>query len=245
MAFVKSQLLGNTDFDGFKNLQQSDFPDFRDGQAFVDRVEKVCVFLRDNANQTKILAKRPKTMITPEGIISTSGLGMSMGEITKVREETKKKAAKNQANIMLRDKNGEIIYPIQVNNSLKIKNLGTVDWQNPLYHSEKNIFPIGYISVREHMSVLHPGERCQYLCEILDGGIKPLYKVTPLDDPENSITKDSSTGCWIEICKKLNDIQHTRRSNVTVSGPERFGLSDLHVIKMIQTLPNVEKCVKF
>lgn len=83
------------------------------------------------------------------------------------------------------------------------------------------------------------------MCEILDGGSKPLYKVTPMDDSQNPIVKDSSTGCWIDICKKLNDQSTNRRSNVTVSGPERFGLADLNVIRMLQTLPNAEKCTKY
>lgn len=92
---------------------------------------------------------------------------------------------------------------------------------------------------------MNPGERCQYLCEILDGGSKPLYKVTPLDDIENPIVKDSSTGCWIDICKKINEQSGNKRTNVTVSGPERFGLADYNVIRMLQTLPNVEKCSKY
>jgi hypothetical protein len=108
-------------------------------------------------------------------------------------------------NLIRRDENGEVIYPIMVNNSLVIENLGSIDWSRTQYHTEKNLFPIGYRSMREHQSLVNPGERCQYICEILDGGSKPLYKVTSMDDPENPIVKDSSTGCWIDICKKLND----------------------------------------
>ena len=132
-----------------------------------------------------------------------------------------------------------------INNSLSIECLGTLDWNKPLYHTEKNLFPIGFKSMREHLSLVNPGERCQYMCEILDGGSKPLYKVTSMDEPNNPIMKDSSTGCWIDICKKLNDISGNRRMNVTVSGPERFGLADLNVIRILQTLPNAEKCSKY
>lgn len=89
------------------------------------------------------------------------------------------------------------------------------------------------MSIREHQSVLNPGDRCQYVCEILLNGNMPLYKVTAMDDPDNPIIKDSSTGCWIEIYKKLNDQADNKRSNVTVSGPERFGLADMNVIRML------------
>ena len=49
-------------------------------------------------------------------------------------------------------------------------------------------------------------ERCDYLCEILDGGNAPLYKVTCSEDPDNPIIKDASSGAWIEICKRINDL---------------------------------------
>ena len=155
------------------------------------------------------------------------------------------KRAKMGKNLIKRDGEGNILYPIIINNSLRIENLGEIDYKRSLYHTEKNLFPIGFRSIREHQSVTNPGERCQYACEILDGGPKPLYKVTPLNDPESSILKDSSTGCWIDICKRLNEQSLNKRQNVTVSGPERFGLADLNVIRMLQTLPNVEKCMKY
>ena len=55
-----------------------------------------------------------------------------------------------------------------------------------------------------------------------------------MDDEENPIIRDSSTGCWIDICKRINELQGNKRSNVTVSGPERFGLADPNVIKLLQ-----------
>lgn len=152
------------------------------------------------------------------------------------------KKMKAHKNLIQRNEDGEIIYPIQVNASLRILNLGVIDYQRQLYHTEKNLFPIGFKSLREQTSTINPGGRCQYICEIMDGGTKPLYKVTPYDDSDNPIIKDSSTGCWIDICKRINEQSNNRRTNVTVSGPERFGLADFNVIRMLQTLPNVEKC---
>mmetsp|Transcript_35646 Transcript_35646/g.6417 ORF Transcript_35646/g.6417 Transcript_35646/m.6417 type:complete len:101 (+) Transcript_35646:1961-2263(+) len=85
------------------------------------------------------------------------------------------------------------------------------------------------------------GERMRYMCEILDGGPKPLFRVTPMQGEDlmedHSIVKDSSTGCWIVICNKVNELQKNRRSKVTVSGTERFGLWDPNVVKLIRELP--------
>jgi hypothetical protein len=77
--------------------------------------------------------------------------------------------------------------------------LGAIECERPLYHTEKNLFPIGYKSLREHNSQLTLGHRCLYTCEILDGGAKPQFRVTPGDDPENPIVRDSSTGCWVSL----------------------------------------------
>ena len=89
-----------------------------------------------------------------------------------------------------------------------MQDLGIIEYERPLYHTEKNFFPIGYKSLREHNSQLTLGHRCQYTCEILDGGPKPQFRVTPGDDPKNPIVRDSSTGCWVsEYC--LNNYRLT------------------------------------
>ena len=62
------------------------------------------------------------------------------------------------------------------------------------------------------------GVRCRYRCEILEGEGKPIYKVTSEEDPENPIIKDSSTGCWVHICVKVNQLQDVRKDKVTISG---------------------------
>lgn len=146
--------------------------------------------------------------------------------------------------VVPRDEHGDAIYPLVINNSLSILNLGVVETQRPLYHSGRNIFPVGYKSIREHSSMFKPKDRMQYLCEILDGGQKPLFKVTPMAEGEvmedYTIIKESCTGCWIVICNKVNEIQKSRRSKVTVSGTDRFGLWDPNVVKLIHSLPGAD-----
>ena len=98
------------------------------------------------------------------------------------------------------DEEGNVKYPIIVTGSLKILNLGIVDWERPNYHSVRNIFPIGFKSVRDYQSMFFPNKRCDYVCEILDGGNSPLFKVTSMEDPDNPIIRDASSGAWIYIC---------------------------------------------
>ncbi len=81
-----------------------------------------------------------------------------------------------------RDEAGEVIFPIQINNSLRLLNTGIVS-TNPNYHSEHNLFPIGFRSVRLYNSIFKKGVKCEYLNEILEGpDNKPLYRVTCSED---------------------------------------------------------------
>jgi hypothetical protein len=41
------------------------------------------------------------------------------------------------------------------------------------------------------------------LCEILDGGKKPVFKVTSSEFQDEPLIKDSASGCWLEIVKKI------------------------------------------
>jgi hypothetical protein len=105
-----------------------------------------------------------------------------------------------------RDKQGNIVFPININPSLKLMAIGRI-CTLPNYHSEHNLFPIGYISVRMHASMFTKGVRCNYTCEILEGDGKPIYKVTSEEEPQRPIVRDSSTGCWVYICQRVNQLQ--------------------------------------
>ena len=89
------------------------------------------------------------------------------------------------------------------------------------------------------------GKKCQYTCEILDGGTEPLFRVTCSDESE-PIIQNSSTSCWNIIINKINEISPEKmRTSFSVSGPEKYGLTEPIVYKLIQQLPNAEKCVKY
>ena len=109
-----------------------------------------------------------------------------------------------------RDEEGNILYPIVINNSLKIQNLGTVDYQRDSYHTEKYIFPIGFQSLRENQSVYVQGERCLFLNEILDGGKRQLFRVTPyyndVLDHMKCFDAETPSGCWIQIVKEVSEV---------------------------------------
>lgn len=104
------------------------------------------------------------------------------------------------------DDYGLIKYPIIVTGSLKILDLGVVEFERPSFHSAANIFPIGFKSLREHSSCIHVGGRASYTCEILDGFKKPIFKVTSSEFPDQPIIRDSASGCWLEIVKRIEEL---------------------------------------
>jgi hypothetical protein len=65
-----------------------------------------------------------------------------------------------------RDKLGNIVFPLTINPSLKLVAIGRISTL-PSYHSEHNLFPIGFISVRTHASMITKGARANYTCEII------------------------------------------------------------------------------
>lgn len=149
----------------------------------VSRINFLCEFLRDFSTGHKTKKKRDN-MITLSNIIQSS----------EPQPTTKRKTSRLT---IQRDEEGNIIYPLIINSSLQILNLGKIENEKSAYHTEKNLFPVGYKAIREHASMNKLGERALYTCEILDGGTKPLYKLTPHEDEENPILKESSTGCWV------------------------------------------------
>ncbi|KRX05591.1 hypothetical protein PPERSA_12769 [Pseudocohnilembus persalinus] len=144
-----------------------------------------------------------------------------------------------------RDENGNIIFPIVINNSLTLVNTGKINTL-PTYHSEHNLFPVGFQTIRTHASMFNKGQKCNYHCEIMEGSDgRPLYKVISEEDPSNPIIKDSSTGCWVYICQKVNNLQEFKKDKVTISGTDRFGLLDSNVIRLLENMENAEKCTRY
>lgn len=210
-------------------------------EDYMDRINFICEFYRDFLQEAKPKKKKEaylNTISSGNKYENTFTNTVNSNPAPTVRKKS------NKINIH-RDEDGNIIYPISINASLRILNLGRIEYERIHYHSGNNLFPIGYKAIREHQSMFHLGERAQYTCEILDGGLKPLYRLTSSEDPQHPIEKESSTACWIVVCKRINELQGNRRSKVTISGTERFGLCDNNVVRLLQSLPNAEKCSKY
>jgi len=90
--------------------------------------------------------------------------------------------------------------------------------------------------------MFNPDINTKYVCSILDGGeTGPKYHVVADDAPNDPIIANSATGAWTVIVRRANEIRNLERSN-SASGPDYYGFTHPTVAKMIQDLPNADKC---
>lgn len=86
---------------------------------------------------------------------------------------------------------GQPIFPIVISPSCKVLALGSIVLDRPAFHSPSYIWPVGFQSLRAFASCKHPDQRIDYLCEILDGGAAPAFRLTPTDNSDAPITGGS------------------------------------------------------
>ncbi|KAJ3413785.1 hypothetical protein HDV05_007536 [Chytridiales sp. JEL 0842] len=141
------------------------------------------------------------------------------------------------------DENGVVTLPIQVG-VLVIYSLGEIVHDRPGFHTDRYIFPVGYKSSRQFLSIVDPNNTTTYTSEIVDSEDGPKFIVTPQDAPEKAATGSSATGAWTIIIKAANLIRGKEHTS-SASGPDFFGISQGVVQKLIQDLPNARKCLHY
>ena len=128
------------------------------------------------------------------------------------------------------DENGTPIFPILLG-KFTILSLGQIEYENPLFHNERYIWPIGFKSVRTYRSFRNPDNTCEYTSEIVLVEDHPEFVVTANDALDEPSIGTSPTAAWSNILKKINEAcgtkkndKKSKRVHTTVSGPEYFGL---------------------
>ncbi|KAI8870485.1 FYRC-domain-containing protein, partial [Ramicandelaber brevisporus] len=142
-----------------------------------------------------------------------------------------------------RNADGTYILPVMIG-VIKVLSLGEVVFDRPSYHSDRYIYPAGYSIQRLFGSMITPDKHVLYTCTILDGGNQPLFRVVAEDCPDKPIEWASATGAWSKVVRQVNAVRKKEASN-SISGPDLFGLTHATIAKMIQDLPNVEKCPNY
>ena len=129
---------------------------------------------------------------------------------------------------------------------MKVQNIGELvakeGWYNAGY-----IFPCNYSALIEYKDITDPNTKSIYHCEILDGGHKPLFKIT--SQKLNKIfTGKSPTACWKQILDEINDTLKVNDQPIVktqVAGPEYFGLNDPAIVDAIEALDTKHVCLAY
>lgn len=112
-------------------------------------------------------------------------------------------------------------------------------WYNAGY-----IFPKGYSAFIEYKDIQEPNTKSLYLCEILDTGTKPLFRIT-LEKLNRIFTGKSPTACWKQILDEINETLKANNMPIVktqVAGPEYFGLNDPAIVEAIESLDTKKLC---
>ncbi|KAI7826516.1 hypothetical protein BC939DRAFT_446630 [Gamsiella multidivaricata] len=139
-----------------------------------------------------------------------------------------------------RDEAGNVKLPVTVG-IITIMNLGHVAYDREAFHNERYIWPVGYKMSRSYNSMIDPHQQTTYTCSVIDDGEAPKFQIDAEDQPGKPIIAGTATGAWTHIVKAANLIRKRDHSN-SASGPDYFGFSNATIAKMIQDLPNAEKC---
>jgi len=117
-----------------------------------------------------------------------------------------------------RDSEGRPILPLQIG-PVTIHRLGTVVYDRPGFHSDKMIYPVGYLSSRSYMSLSDPSVREAYFTEIIDcGGPAPRYRIWPESDPEHRIEQSSSSSAWGQLIRVSPSLLPTQSGECVLFG---------------------------
>ncbi|KAI8642376.1 hypothetical protein BD408DRAFT_416686 [Parasitella parasitica] len=142
-----------------------------------------------------------------------------------------------------RAKDGSYILPAEVD-SWTVLSLGTVVWDKAAFHNQRYIYPVGYRVKKWYRSMVDPHSDTQYTCEILDGGDEPIFQLNADDNPSECWRGPTPTTVWTIAVRRAFAIRNMDYGHNPV-GPDFFGLRKNTIAKMIQDLPNADKCKNY
>jgi len=175
--------------------------------------------------------------------------GKEKAQKSKSKEEDKKSTSKRprekpslfkRFKEVARNEDGTPQLPVTIG-PITVISLGTVVYNRPAFHSDKYIWPAGFKSNRQYANA-------GYTSEIIDDGSEtPKFSVTPDTELTNPATGLSATAAWSTILKRINETKpvDSKRQHNSVSGPEYFGFAHPSILKLIQELPNADRCAKY
>lgn len=149
------------------------------------------------------------------------------------RKGVEKRSTKNMAAGVYADG-----LPIKTRGGALVLSLGKIVHNRSGFSTKRYIYPTGFRSSRVFPSLEDGKNTTTYISSILDRKDEwPTFRVTPLDYPNRAIEGPNPTRVWVEMLRKIR-----RRDNLTISGPQMFGIDDAEVTAHIKKLKDANKC---
>ncbi|KAG1049112.1 hypothetical protein G6F46_001358 [Rhizopus delemar] len=201
---------------------------------------------KENTLEQQESVKKPKQeTMTIRSITSTGTTDTYFHQSRRKKRDTKPPNANDIRPFIEVEKNklGQYVLPAEVD-SWTVLNLGTVVWDRAAFHNQRYIYPVGYCVKKWYRSMIDPHSDTQYTCEILDGGEEPIFQLNADDNPNECWRGPTPTTVWTIVVRRAFAIRNMDYGHNPV-GPDFFGLRKNTIAKMIQDLPNADKCKNY
>ncbi|KAG0360960.1 hypothetical protein BC939DRAFT_481344 [Gamsiella multidivaricata] len=194
--------------------------------------------------KTAISVKEPKIPAsTPSTITNVGSATQKPKRIHQTNKQRPAVAKVRKVQALERDEAGNIKLPVTVG-IITIQSIGHVVYDREAFHNDRYIWPVGYKMSRLYNSMIDPHNQTTYTCSVIDDGEAPKFQIDAEDQPGKPIIAGTATGAWTHVVKAANAIRKRDHSN-SASGPDYFGFSNATIAKMIQDLPNADKCESY
>ncbi|KAG0196163.1 hypothetical protein BGX28_010501, partial [Mortierella sp. GBA30] len=191
---------------------------------------------RSGAKDTKSQA----SVSTPSTITNVGSATQKPKRVHQTNKQRPGLAKVRKVQALERDEAGNVKLPVTVG-IITIMDIGHVVYDREAFHNDRYIFPVGYKMSRSYNSMIDPHNLTTYTCSVIDDGEAPKFQIDAADQPGKPIIAGTATGAWTHVVKAANAIRRRDHSN-SASGPDYFGFSNATIAKMIQDLPNADKC---
>ncbi|SAM04984.1 hypothetical protein [Absidia glauca] len=185
--------------------------------------------------------KNPPVIMPADGNRSSTGLLRDYQQQQQLRKQRVSTNVRTYYEVDRNDR-GLYILPVEID-SWTVIDLGTVVYDRPAYHNQRYIYPVNYTVRKWYRSMIDPKSDTQYTCRILDNGREPRFEVTADDCPVTYSGFTPST-VWTIVVRQAFKVRGLSYNHNPV-GPDFFGLRKNTIAKMIQDLPNVDKCMQY
>lgn len=198
-------------------------------------------YFPENRDKYSPSSPRSPAKKEPHSPISLSPSGSS-ADLTSLAKDVQATAPVDSFTVE-RDANGQVVLPLDLGEFV-IENFGTIIPRAP-FVTHKHIWPVGYKCSKMFHSMQDPSMQVKYTSQIIDGGGKPMFMITPSDDPNSPILSTSPSQVWRTVIKRALGSKAADFQRGNISGSQYFGMGHAFVKELIRKLPDSDKALQY